>query len=173
MTTRSRQKLSSILAVFSIIAVLLLLIFVWTAVRNGVFSNTNDMNAHGSYRLRPINPNELNDPKATPITTEHSTIQHSHGHHAHHHHHQLHNESTTSNGKLPDIFITFRFFLLLFLLLNFFQNVYGSTVNVVSSARFRDVWTVLNTVAITKNVIPYALHMVFWHNSIGSKVNQF
>lgn len=109
MTTRSRQKLSSILAVFSIIALLLLLIFVWTAVRNGVFSSANDMNAHGSYRLRPINPNELNDPTATPITTEHSTIQHSHGHHAHHHHHQLHNESTTSNGKLPDTFFTFRF----------------------------------------------------------------
>lgn len=95
MTTRSRQKLSSILAVFSIIALLLLLVFVWTAVRNGVFSNENDMNAHGSYRFRPINPSESSASEATLIPTD-SSKHHPHGHHAHHH---RHNESLTQ-GKL-------------------------------------------------------------------------
>lgn len=100
MTTRSRQKLSSILAVFSIVALLLLLIFVWTAVRNGVFSNANDMNAHGSFRLRPI---DSSDSTTSIPSAEHSSHHHSHGHHAphhHHHHHHQHNESTTSHGKL-------------------------------------------------------------------------
>lgn len=38
MTTRWRQKASSALAIAGVIALLLLLIFLWTAVRNGVFS---------------------------------------------------------------------------------------------------------------------------------------
>lgn len=97
MTTRSRQKLSSILAVFSIIALFLLLIFVWTAVRNGVFSNANDMKAHGSYRLRPFNPN---DSPTTQSFDEHSSQHHSHGHHLHHQHH--HNESGNLHGKFAD-----------------------------------------------------------------------
>lgn len=98
MTTRSRQKLSSILAVFSIIALFLLLIFVWTAVRNGVFSNANDMKAHGSYRLRPFNPD---DSPTTQSFDEHSSQHHSHGHHLHHPHHR-HNESVTLHGKFAD-----------------------------------------------------------------------
>ncbi|XP_055309435.1 A disintegrin and metalloproteinase with thrombospondin motifs 9-like isoform X3 [Sitodiplosis mosellana] len=94
MTTRSRQKLSSILAVFSIVALLLLLLFVWTAVRNGVFSNANE---NGSYRWRPI---DTSDSSTLLPLDEHSTHHHSHGHHhaPHHHHHHQHNESTTSHG---------------------------------------------------------------------------
>lgn len=100
MTTRSRQKLSSILAVCSIIALLLLLVFVWTAVRNGVFSNANEMNAHGSYRLKPINPNDVTTTTSTSTSIgENSTHHHLHGHHSHHQHHR-HNESTTLLGKL-------------------------------------------------------------------------
>ncbi|XP_031637497.1 A disintegrin and metalloproteinase with thrombospondin motifs 9 isoform X2 [Contarinia nasturtii] len=95
MTTRSSQKLSSKLAVFSIVALLLLLVFVWTAVRNGVFSNVNDMNLHGSYRLRLIDSSS--DSTTTSIPIEHSTHHHSHGHHSHHHHHK-HNESTSASG---------------------------------------------------------------------------
>lgn len=99
MTTRSSQKLSSKLAVFSIVALLLLLVFVWTAVRNGVFSSVNDINTHGSYRLRPIDSSS--DSTTTSIPIEHSTHHHSHGHHSHHHHHHhhQHNESTISPGK--------------------------------------------------------------------------
>lgn len=102
MTTRSRQKLSSILAVFSIIALLLLLVFVWTAVRNGVFSNGSDMKAHGSYRLRPFNPSDS--------TTIQSLDEHSSKHHGHypHHPHHRHNESTTLHGKFTDTFISIR-----------------------------------------------------------------
>lgn len=119
MTTRARQKLSSILAIFSIIALLLLLVFVWTAGRNGVFSNANDMKSHGSYRLRPYNPS---DSTTTVVTTTETTAsiqsfeEHSHGHHSHHQHHR-HNESTTLHGKL---LIRFFFFLV-------FQICYHST----------------------------------------------
>ena len=99
MTTRSRQKLSSILAVFSIVALLLLLIFVWTAVRNGVFSSVTE---NGSYRWRPIDPS---DSSTLMPSDEHSSHHHSHGHHHHHHHHHQHNESTTSHGKFVDTFV--------------------------------------------------------------------
>lgn len=100
MTTRSRQKLSSILAVFSIVALLLLLIFVWTAVRNGVFSSVNE---NGSYRWRPI---DSSDSSTLMPSNEHSSHHHSHGHH-HHHHHHPHNESTTSHGKFTDTHLLF------------------------------------------------------------------
>lgn len=45
MTTRWRQKASSALAVAGVIALLLLLIFLWTAVRNGVFSERSQSDA--------------------------------------------------------------------------------------------------------------------------------
>lgn len=41
MTTRWRQKASSLLAIVGVIALLLLIIFLWTAVKNGVFSTHN------------------------------------------------------------------------------------------------------------------------------------
>lgn len=112
MTTRSRQKLSSILAVFSIIVLLLLLVFLWTAGRNGVFSNSNDMKAHGSYRLRPIHPGDsiASTTTQTSNDVQHSLKHHSHEHHSHHQHHR-HNESTPFLGKFcsADIFIIFAF----------------------------------------------------------------
>lgn len=47
MTTRSRQQLSSILAIVSIIALMVLLIFLWSAVRNDVFeTETNHIPQH-------------------------------------------------------------------------------------------------------------------------------
>lgn len=99
MTTRSRQQLSSILAVFSIIALLLLLVFVWTAGRNGVFSNVNDdMKAHGSYRLRSFGASDSTVSSTANIDEQQST---EHGHpnsHHHHHHHHRHNDSTTLHG---------------------------------------------------------------------------
>lgn len=106
MTTRSRQKLSSILTVFSIVALLLLIVFVWTAVRNGVFSSAND--THGSYRLRPINPNE-SSASVTTTSTEHSSHHHTAGHHARHHQHHRHNESTTLPGKCQTHLLFARF----------------------------------------------------------------
>lgn len=42
MTTRWRQKASSILAVVCVIGLLLLIIFLWTAVKNGMFTRTNN-----------------------------------------------------------------------------------------------------------------------------------
>lgn len=96
MTTRSRQQLSSILAVFSIIALLILLVFVWTAGRNGAFSNVNeDMKAHGSYRLRSFSASDSTVSSTANIDEQQST---EHGQHHHHHHHR-HNESTTLHGK--------------------------------------------------------------------------
>lgn len=115
MTTRSRQQLSSILAVFSIIALLLLLVFVWTAGRNGVFSNVNDdMKAHGSYRLRTFSASDSMVSSTATIDEQQSTEhEHQNSHHSphqhHHHHHHRHNESTTLHGK--------SFILLLLLLL--------------------------------------------------------
>lgn len=102
MTTRSRQQLSSILAVFSIIALLILLVFVWTAGRNGVFSNGNDeLKAHGSYRLRTFSQSDSTVP-STAIVDEHQSTE-EHGHH--HHHHHRHNESTTLHGKSFDLLL--------------------------------------------------------------------
>lgn len=103
MTTRSRQQLSSILAVFSIIALLLLLVFVWTAGRNGIFSNVNDdLKPHGSYRLRSFGQSDSTVPSTATIDdqqpTEEQHLHHS-SHHHHHHHHHRHNESTTLHGE--------------------------------------------------------------------------
>lgn len=101
MTTRSRQQLSSILAVFSIIALLILLVFVWTAGRNGVFSNGNDdIKAHGSYRLRTFSQSDSTVPSTAIIDDQQPT---EHGHH--HHHHHRHNESTTLHGKSFDLLL--------------------------------------------------------------------
>ncbi len=41
MTTRWKQKASSLLAITSVIVLLLLIIFLWEAVKNGVFSPTS------------------------------------------------------------------------------------------------------------------------------------
>lgn len=101
MTTRSKQRISSLLAVVSIIGLLLLLVFLWSAVGNGVFSNENKIDAaHRPIRLHGIDSNDTID-KQIPSTQIHST---NHGHHSHHQHHR-HHESTI--GKKVSLFFCF------------------------------------------------------------------
>lgn len=87
MTTRSRQKFTSILAVLCIVALMLLLIFLWTGVRNGDFS-PNDTN-----KYHQINFSEINrEPSAATFNfNRHHQQQH------HHRHHQT--VSVLTNGK--------------------------------------------------------------------------
>lgn len=97
MSTRSRQKLSSILALVSILALLLLLVFVWTAVQNGAFYE-NGRNIDASQRLNRFHSINLSETTSTPTpagaTTETTSngnhSLHHHGHHAHHPHHRHH-----------------------------------------------------------------------------------
>lgn len=78
MTTRSWQRISSKLAVISIIVMLLLSIFIWAAARDGIFSNSNHFSdsSHVQHHSRPHD-----------------------GHHSHHQHHQHQPQSTNSVGK--------------------------------------------------------------------------
>lgn len=132
MTTRSKQKISSILAGVSIIALLLLLVFLWSAVRNGVFSNSNEFDAaYRSYRLQPINLSDSTNvgngtppplpttvtfdastgttESSLPTTIEHSK-HHSHGHHSHHQHHHHHETTASTHGKPFSFLVFFVFF---------------------------------------------------------------
>lgn len=97
MSTRSRQKLSSILALVSILALLLLLVFVWTAVRNGAFYE-NGRNIDASQRSHRFHSINLSETTSTPTpagattetTSNRNHSRHHHGHHAHHPHHRHH-----------------------------------------------------------------------------------
>lgn len=102
MSTHSRQTISSILALVSILALFLLLIFVWTAVQNGSFyengQNVNDASQR-SYRFPSIILSETSTtttvtPAGPDATTETNRNRnhslHHHGHHLHHSHHRHH-----------------------------------------------------------------------------------
>lgn len=100
MTTRSKQRFSSILAGVSIIALSLLLVFIWTAVRNGVFNDNETVPVQQrSYPFQSINDASIEQAKNHSI--------HHHGHHSHHPHHR-HHESMTLSGKFQTIFFLFR-----------------------------------------------------------------
>lgn len=102
MTTRTRQKFSSILALVSIIAILLSLVLLWTAVHNGIFSDNNINESQQSYDFEPINSNDAG--LSSTISTNLNHTIHHHGHHMHHQHHQ-HHDSMTPSGKLL-LFVT-------------------------------------------------------------------
>lgn len=166
MTTRSRQKLSSILAVFSIVALLLLLIFVWTAVRNGVFSSVNE---NGSYRWRPI---DSSDSSTLMPSDEHSSHHHSHGHHHHHHHH--HNESTTSHGKFVDTFVILPNPCHVHRFLLSFSSLQNSSPSTAKSAQYkRNRNGELRTFLLKRQnpLNTHALHMDMRHNDTLFKWN--